>query len=99
MLRCEDHSIYTGIAKDVQRRFAEHQQRKKEGAKYTKSHPVSRVEAVFAAASRSDASKLEYAIKQLKKEQKEWLIVHPEQWKEIMPERISGCAFVPVRVE
>lgn len=37
MLRCEDGSLYTGIASDVEKRFAMH--KSGHGAKYTRSHP------------------------------------------------------------
>ena len=37
MLRCEDGSLYTGIASDVEKRFAVH--KSGHGAKYTRSHP------------------------------------------------------------
>jgi putative endonuclease len=36
MLRCGDGSLYTGIAKDLERRVALHQAGK--GAKYTRAH-------------------------------------------------------------
>ena len=36
MLRCEDGSLYTGIASDVEKRFAMH--KSGHGAKYTRSH-------------------------------------------------------------
>ncbi len=36
VLRCEDGSLYTGVTKDVQRRFKEHQTK---GSRYTRSHP------------------------------------------------------------
>ncbi|MBF6023819.1 GIY-YIG nuclease family protein [Lysobacter niastensis] len=63
LLECRDGSLYTGIATDVDRRFAQHLAGK--GARYTRSHPPSRLLARFAYANRSDASRAEYAIKQL----------------------------------
>lgn len=63
LLECRDGSIYTGIATDVDRRFAEHAAGK--GARYTRSRPPLRVLASFAHADRSAASRAEYAIKQL----------------------------------
>jgi putative endonuclease len=63
VLECRDGSLYTGIARDVARRYALHAAGK--GARYTRSHPPARVLAVFAHADRSSASKAEYAIKQL----------------------------------
>ena len=63
LLECRDGSIYTGIATDVDRRFAEHAAGK--GARYTRSRPPLRVLASFAHADRGAASRAEYAIKQL----------------------------------
>ncbi|MFQ6977327.1 MAG: GIY-YIG nuclease family protein [Oscillibacter sp.] len=40
MLRCEDGSLYTGIASDVEKRFAMH--KSGHGAKYTRSHSACR---------------------------------------------------------
>lgn len=36
MVRCQDESLYTGIAHDVGKRMREHYYKKKTGAKYTK---------------------------------------------------------------
>ena len=55
MVRCEDRSLYTGIARDLKRRIQEHYYRKKPGAKYTKSHPVCSLAMVWEAESWSDA--------------------------------------------
>lgn len=63
LLECRDGSIYTGIATDVDRRFAEHAAGR--GARYTRSRPPLRVLASFAHADRGAASRAEYAIKQL----------------------------------
>ena len=40
MVRCQDESLYTGIAHDVGKRMREHYYKKKTGAKYTKSRQV-----------------------------------------------------------
>lgn len=74
MLRCEDGSLYTGITTDVERRFSEHLGKDGKGAKYTKVHRPIKIEKVIEAESRSDASKLEYKIKQMTKEDKEKFI-------------------------
>jgi putative endonuclease len=63
LLECRDGSLYTGIATDVERRYAEHVAGK--GARYTRSHPPSRLLARFPCPDRSTASRAEYAIKQL----------------------------------
>ncbi len=72
MIRCKDNSIYTGITTDVDRRFEEH--KNGSGAKYTRSHKPVSVEAYFESESRSEASKLEYEIKQKTRQEKEEMI-------------------------
>lgn len=68
LIECEDGSIYTGIAVNVAKRYADHCAGI--GAKYTRSHKPKRLLARFAAADRSAASRAEYAIKQLSSAQK-----------------------------
>jgi putative endonuclease len=63
LIECCDGSIYTGIATDVERRYAEHVAGK--GARYTRARPPQRLLARFAYPDRSSASRAEYAIKQL----------------------------------
>ena len=63
LLECADGSIYTGIARDVAARFAVHASGK--GARYTRSHPPTRVLAAFEFADKSAASKAEYRIRRL----------------------------------
>ncbi len=75
MVRCEDNSIYTGISVDVERRFSEHSSRGEKCAKYTLSHKVKKVEAVWQTDTKALASKLEYRIKELTKDRKEKLII------------------------
>lgn len=63
LIECRDGSIYTGIATDVERRYAEHVAGK--GARYTRSRPPLRLLGQFPYQDRSAASRAEYAIKQL----------------------------------
>lgn len=63
LIECRDGSLYTGIATDVDRRYAEHLAGK--GARYTRSHPPIRLLARFAHPDRASASRAEYAIKRL----------------------------------
>ncbi len=63
LLECRDGSVYTGIAVNVERRYAQHVAGK--GARYTRSHPPSRLLGWFEYADRGAASRAEYAIKQL----------------------------------
>jgi len=63
LIECRDGSVYTGIATDVDRRYAEHVAGK--GARYTRSHPPLRLLARFPHLDRAAASRAEYEIKQL----------------------------------
>ena len=82
MLRCENGSIYTGIAKDYLKRYEEHLSRK--GAKYTKAHKVVNIERVFLCDSRSIACSLESKLKKYTKKKKESVISKPDDFiKEI----------------
>ena len=74
MLRCADNSIYTGMTNDLEKRLEEHVSNSKNGAKYTKSHDVVKLETAWKSKEKSLACKLEYQIKQLSKQQKERLI-------------------------
>ncbi len=68
ILQCADGTLYTGITNDLDKRIKTHNKGK--GAKYTKTRlPVSLFK-VFEAKDRSEASKEEYRIKQLTREQK-----------------------------
>ncbi len=79
ILRCADNSLYTGITMDINRRMDEHNgicsDTKKKGAKYTHGRRPVTLAYKEQTDSRSAASKREYAIKTLKKSQKEQLIV------------------------
>lgn len=63
MIECKDGSIYTGVAIDCEARYAVHAAGK--GARYTRSHPPSRLLATIPAADRSTALKAEMDIKKL----------------------------------
>ena len=78
MLRCEDNSVYTGIAKDLEHRLNEHFSQDEKCAKYTKSRKAKKLEISWETENKSTASKLEYAIKTLTKIQKENLIKEPK---------------------
>lgn len=72
ILECAGGRLYTGITVDVEARFRAHACGR--GAKFTRSHPPSRILLVQTFADRSEASKAEYAIKQLSAENKRKLI-------------------------
>lgn len=78
MLQCADGTFYTGITTDVSRRVKEHNNAKV-GAKYTRMRrPVSLVYQ-REEADRSSASKCEYLIKKLTREEKIKLMIHSSQ--------------------
>ena len=84
IIECDGNVLYTGIATDYKRRFAEHAKidGSKKGAKFTKSHKPEKIVALWKTKTRSDASKLEIRIKQLEKSDKELLIADNSHFKE-----------------
>lgn len=77
MVRCADGSHYTGIAADPARRMREHLERGNACAKYTRSHPVQALDALWRTETKADACRLEYYLKTLTKAQKLALIEDP----------------------
>ncbi|MCK5499010.1 MAG: GIY-YIG nuclease family protein [Gammaproteobacteria bacterium] len=73
MVRCGDNSLYTGIAKDVERRIHEHNNDDTLGAKYTKARRPVALVYQEACESRSTATRREYEIKLLSRLEKEEL--------------------------
>lgn len=63
VLECEGGSLYTGIAVDVEKRYALHVSGK--GAKYTRSHKPYRILAKKPFEDRSAALKAEHALKKM----------------------------------
>jgi len=74
IVRCSDGSFYTGITRDVPRRIEEHNHDNLAAAKYTRGRrPVVLVYSE-SCSSRAVACRREFAIKQLKRQQKMALI-------------------------
>jgi putative endonuclease len=73
ILRCADKALYTGITTDLQRRVAEHNE-KKLGAKYTSSRQPVKLVYSKKFKNRSAASREEARIKKLKRSEKLALI-------------------------
>ena len=88
MLRCKDNSIYTGYTNNMQNRIKSHFLKNKQGAKYTKSHEVTKIECVWRSKEKSLACKLEYQLKQLKKSEKE-KIIQGEKIKNFLNEKVD----------
>lgn len=72
MVRCRDGALYTGIACDVERRFAEH--RRGGGAKYLRGRGELHLVFRQLVGSRSRALQVERAVKRLPKRRKEELV-------------------------
>lgn len=76
ILECADHTYYTGWTNDLEKRLQAHQSGK--GAKYTKTRRPVTLLYFETYATKQEAMSREYAIKQLKREQKEQLMTgHP----------------------
>lgn len=73
MVLCRDGSLYTGIAKDLEKRIKEHNSGRT-GAKYTRSRRPVKLVYQEKVPSRSDAAKREYEIKQMTTVKKKLLI-------------------------
>lgn len=75
MVRCADGSLYTGIAKDVASRINEHNTSDLLAAKYTRARRPVMLVYQESLATRSEAGKREWEIKQMCKEAKEALVL------------------------
>lgn len=69
ILRCSDKTLYTGITNDLDRRLMLHQNGV--ASRYTRSRLPVKLQHQEQCRSRSEALKKEYAIKQLKRIEKE----------------------------
>jgi len=72
LIECADGSLYTGIATDVEARFAKHVSG--DGARYTRSRKPVAVRASFELSGRAEASRAEYWVKRLTVTRK-WALV------------------------
>jgi putative endonuclease len=83
LIECDDGSVYTGIAIDVDARFDKH--RNGTGARYTRSRKPVRVLASFELADRSSASRAEYWVKRLPPAGKRALASGAKTLESVMP--------------
>ena len=74
IIRCCDNSLYTGITTDVKRRIAEHRGKGGKGAKYPRGKLPLKLVYTKKAGTRSDALKMEYRVKRMKKKEKEEMV-------------------------
>ena len=68
LLLCEDGSLYTGIARDVDKRFEKHVSGA--GARYTRAHPPDKIIYTEPKRNKSHALKRELEIKKLSRAEK-----------------------------
>jgi putative endonuclease len=85
IIRCHDGSLYTGIATDVKRRFAE--QQNKSGAKYLRGRGPLTLVFKQRVGQRSRALRVERRIKCLPKQRKEALVKTGAGLKALLSER------------
>ena len=74
LIRCRGGSLYAGITKDVERRFAEHVQGGPQAARYLRGKGPLELVYRTAVGTRAQASVLEHRVKKLPREQKFRLI-------------------------
>lgn len=86
IIRCSGNRLYTGITSDIARRMNEHFTQSEKCAKFTRSYKAEALEALWTAADRSSASRLEWRIKHLTKNHKLKLIEAPQTVNELFEE-------------
>mgnify|MGYP003112179389 CR=1 FL=1 len=79
MVECSDKSIYTGIAKDIDRRLEQHS--KGIGSKYVRARLPIKLQWSSKKMDLSQALKTEHRIKQWKREEKlQWIEEKRKRW-------------------
>jgi Predicted endonuclease containing a URI domain len=76
ILRCKDGTLYTGWTNNLKKRINAHNLGK--GAKYTKSRRPVKLVYCEEFSTREEAMKREYAIKRMKKKEKEKMVASQE---------------------
>jgi len=74
LVRCGDGSLYTGIARDVERRLEEHRSAEGKGAKYLRGRGPLELVLEHPVGERGLALRVEGRIKRLRREEKEELV-------------------------
>jgi len=75
IVRCRDNSLYTGIAKDVKRRFSEHEGNSRKCSKYLRGRGPLNLVFQQHIGPKSEALKIEGKVKQLTKAKKERMLL------------------------
>jgi putative endonuclease len=89
IIQCGDQSLYTGIAKDVSRRFDEHQSQGRLCARYLRGRLPLELVYTTEVADRIAALQFEYRIKQLSRVKKIQLINGELQLEAVAQEQSS----------
>jgi putative endonuclease len=74
IIRCDRSALYTGMSTDVARRLKEHRSGDRRSAKYTKSFSSIDLAYEVLVGDRSLAAKVEYLIKKLPRQKKEFIV-------------------------
>ena len=90
IVRCADDTLYTGIAKDAARRAEEHNSNDLLAARYTRTRRPVVLVYEDVVATRSDALKYEYRIKQLSRKEKEELIIKGRECRAPQGDSLKG---------
>ena len=86
IVRCDDDSLYTGIATDIKKRIKNHVSGKGPShAKYMRSRCPVEIAALWETDEYKVAAKLEYAIKKLDRRHKLFLTEKPDSVVEMFP--------------
>lgn len=96
MVRCEDGSHYTGSTPEPARRMQEHLSQSSTAAKYTRSHKVVSLDALWRTDGKTDALRLEALIKHLPKSKKLALIEQPDSLEALFGEKLKGSRYTSV---
>lgn len=87
IVRCADGTLYTGIAADVTRRLAEHEEGVR-GARFLRGRGPLEIVFEEVAGDRAAASRLEYRVKRLSRSQKLELIAGRRQLRDLLEDQV-----------
>ena len=85
IIECEDGSLYTGIAKDIVQRLRQHYHHLPGCAKYTLSHQMKTLRALWETKDKVTACRLEFWIKKFTRKQKLKLIENQDSITSVLP--------------
>lgn len=89
IILCTDDTLYTGITTDIERRMREHSSGR--GARYFRGRQPERLIYLESGHDRSTASQREYAIKGMRRSDKELLVDSPLNTLSRLRETLAAC--------